>query len=119
MNGQRSAPARERESLEGLIMAAKHAIGTLVIAGALCFACAPPEAGKSVSKASPKQGVRAIEGRVVDLDVIATRATEVNSGVMTLITAQGDTLLLCTPAVVRCKGGAPGDDVGIGLGTTL
>ena len=86
---------------------------------ALLFACGPREATERVSGTAPEEEVRAIEGRVVDLDFVATRAAEVNSGIMKLITAEGDTFLLLTPAVIRCKAGTYGADFGIGEGEMI
>ena len=63
--------------------------------------------------------MRVIEGRAVDLDFVSTRAAEVNSGIMKLITTDGDTFLLLAPAIVRCEPGTYGDDVGIGEGEVV
>jgi hypothetical protein len=91
----------------------------LLVMGALPLGCGPRQAAEHVPGTGPELDVRVIEGRAVDLDFVATRAGQVNSGIMKLITAAGDTFLLLTPAAVRCKPGTDGGDVGIGEGEMI
>lgn len=50
----------------------------------------------------------AIDGRINDLDYVASRTSDLDTGIMKLVTTLGDTLLLLMPANVQCGAGTSG-----------
>jgi hypothetical protein len=84
----------------------------------LCVACASTEKGPPLhARHSPSDiEFRAIDGRIADLDFVTDRSSTVNSGIMTMVTADGDTFHLYTPSDIRCKSGTGHVDGGLGRG---
>ena len=90
----------------------------LLLAG-LCVGCASTETRPAMPArhSRPEGEFHAIDGRIVDLDLVATRASSANSEIMTLLTTDGYTYHLYTPSDIRCKPGT--GNVGIDLGTGM
>jgi hypothetical protein len=62
---------------------------------------------------------QAIDGHIADLDLVATRASSVNSEIMTGVTADGDTYHLNTPSDVRCTSGSNNVPVHLSMGIAI
>lgn len=84
-----------------------HWVKVHLLLAVLCVGCASTETRPAMhARHSPSEGeFHAIDGRIVDLDLVATREISGNSEIMTLVTTDGDTYHLYTPNEVRCKSG--------------
>lgn len=87
----------------------------------LCLGCGSREKDPAMhTRHSPSdQEFYAIDGRIVDLDFVATRSSSMNSEIMRLVTAEGDTFHLFIPGDLRCKPGTSSDTAGLGRGMTI
>jgi hypothetical protein len=96
-----------------------HWVKVLLLLAGLCVGCASTETRPAMhARHSPSEGeFHAIDGRIVDLDLVATRASDMNSEIMTLITDDGNTYHFYTPNDIRCKSGT--GNVAVNLGREM